>query len=193
MSDNDTTTPEDDKAASGTETGTPKEPDRKPGGSDDKTTGTDTTKTGTGDGDGPPWDRTGETFDPERAWTLIQNLRAEVASSKKSGKTEPGELVERVSALESQLAAASAAVARERVGRVHGLPDDVVALLGDGDEETLSARAAALIKWADGREDAALPKKRTTPARTRGSFPNEQPDETDPAKLAEQVLARRGQ
>ena len=30
----------------------------------------------------PPWERDGETFDPERAWKLVQNLKAELASVK---------------------------------------------------------------------------------------------------------------
>lgn len=30
----------------------------------------------------PPWERDGETFDPERAWKLIQNLKAELAAVK---------------------------------------------------------------------------------------------------------------
>lgn len=30
----------------------------------------------------PPWERDGETFDPERAWKLVQNLKAELAAVK---------------------------------------------------------------------------------------------------------------
>ena len=30
----------------------------------------------------PPWERDGETFDPERAWKLLQNLKAELAAVK---------------------------------------------------------------------------------------------------------------
>lgn len=30
----------------------------------------------------PPWEREGETFDPERAWKLVQNLKAELAAVK---------------------------------------------------------------------------------------------------------------
>lgn len=30
----------------------------------------------------PPWERDGETFDPERAWKLVQNLKAELARVK---------------------------------------------------------------------------------------------------------------
>lgn len=30
----------------------------------------------------PPWERDGETFDPERAWKLVQNLKAELATVK---------------------------------------------------------------------------------------------------------------
>lgn len=30
----------------------------------------------------PPWERDGETFDPERAWKLVQNLQAELARVK---------------------------------------------------------------------------------------------------------------
>lgn len=32
--------------------------------------------------DTPPWERDGETFDPERAWKLVQNLKAELAAVK---------------------------------------------------------------------------------------------------------------
>lgn len=30
----------------------------------------------------PPWERDGEAFDPERAWKLVQNLKAELAAVK---------------------------------------------------------------------------------------------------------------
>lgn len=30
----------------------------------------------------PPWERDGKTFDPERAWKLVQNLKAELAAVK---------------------------------------------------------------------------------------------------------------
>ena len=39
----------------------------------------------------PPWERDGETFDPERAWKLVQNLKAELATvkAKQAEASEP--------------------------------------------------------------------------------------------------------
>jgi hypothetical protein len=37
----------------------------------------------------PPWERTGEAFDPARAWTLIERLRADLGAAKSAPPTVP--------------------------------------------------------------------------------------------------------
>ena len=48
----------------------------------------------------PPWERDGEIFDPERAWKLVQNLKAELAAVK-AKQTEAPEPVAEESEQES--------------------------------------------------------------------------------------------
>lgn len=147
------------------------------------------------DPDAPPWERNGDEFNAETAWQLIQNLRAEVARTKRPAEAGGSdELVQRVAVLEKQLTDERAAAARERIGRQHALPDEVVALLGDGTDDELSARAGALIEWANThtRPAPARGARRRPVAELRtGTTPEEPPADTDPARLAARVAERR--
>lgn len=149
----------------------------------------------------PPWERDGTEFDAARAWTLITNLRAEVAAAKTPApppavadepESNPAtDTAARVAALES-------ALARERVGRKHSLPDGVIDLLGDGDEDALSARATALIEWAVTQQQPAAPapaslrRRPLADLRPGTTNPADTPTETDPAALAAAVMSARG-
>ncbi|MGH8794553.1 MAG: hypothetical protein ACRDXX_18125, partial [Stackebrandtia sp.] len=152
---------------------------------DSGTTGGSTADTAPRGPEVPPWERDGQSFDPERAWNLIRNLRAEVAEAKRTaardtdgGDGKASELSRRVEALSSQLA-------RERVARKHELPDELVDLLGDGDEKALAERAEKLIAWRDQTTAEAEPVPLRRPAQKPrgGADPTATPVETDPAKL----------
>ncbi|ADD43875.1 hypothetical protein [Stackebrandtia nassauensis] len=211
------TTPEDaatGTGATGEESGTlaevPPEPPAAASGTTPAATGTTAGDSGTsGDAppppapapadsppEAPPWERTGQPFDAETAWKLITNLRAEVARGKAGAPTGPGgtdELAQRVTSLEQQLAEERAA-ARARIGEQHQMPEPVVALLGDGDGKTLAARAQALIDWAHtlNRPAPSRGARRRPVAELRsGTTPEQPPEDTDPARLAAQVAARR--
>jgi hypothetical protein len=118
----------------------------------------------------PPWGSDDE-FNPEKAWNLLQNVRADLADTKASleaARQEASELQEfRVKAQEAEESAAETALSlhRERAARVHGLGDEQFEFLAElTDPEAIDARASKL---------AAMTAKKSEPARpvdmTQGS------------------------
>lgn len=98
-------------------------------------------------------------FDEARARTLIENLRAEVASlkTKRTAKTDADD---RVSAAETRAADAERALYVERAIRKHSIAEDLVEFLTGTTEAEIDERAQKLAAATAGR----APEKPETPA-----------------------------
>ncbi|MEV6526883.1 hypothetical protein AB0M43_33625 [Longispora sp. NPDC051575] len=152
-----------------------------------------------------PWERDGTPFDPGRAWALIEGLRADLTKAKTPAPVTPvppaapaapaaAPAVPAAATVEADLAALRAELARERLARKHGLDDDLVSLLGTGTEAEIAARAELLAaRLGAAPATPAAPPVARRPVEVRaGSDPTGGPvEETDPAKLAAAVRARR--
>lgn len=124
-------------------------------------------------------------FDPEKAREKITKLNSEnknLRQRAKNAESGAGEKDSRISDLET-------ALARERVGRRLGLPDQLVDRLKGSTEEELLADAQALVDLVSPK---ATVKKRPTERLAGGGEPEEEPEENDPAKLAAAIRAARG-
>lgn len=146
-------------------------------------------------------------FDPEKAWKLITNLRGDVDKAKKRGdelaskvkqfedstKSEQEKAAEAAQAAQQQAEAATREAARLRIALKKGLTEtQAKRLVGDTEEDLEKDADDLLSSFKDddssGDDDGArrTPKPRLRP----GAAPSAEPDETDPAKLAEQVPRR---
>jgi hypothetical protein len=148
----------------------------------------------------PPWGDEEENFDAERAWELIQNLRADVSKLKterdeardKAKKLEDEKLSDQErkdkearEATERATAAETEAI-RLRVAMKHGLEEEDLDLLGTGDEEAIEARAKRLAERTAPTSDDVAPRRPRERLRP-GAAPAATPEDNDPAALAEQV------
>lgn len=148
----------------------------------------------------PPW---GDDFDAERAWKLVQNLRADnekktaklhdfekaAADKAEAEKTELERAIARAEKAEKSLADRDAAERRKAVLDKHGLDEtDAAFLLGVADDE-LDAKAEALAtRLGVSKKDAAeeipgKPKPKLLPGHATGDA---EPD-FDPIALADSV------
>jgi hypothetical protein len=162
------------------------------------TTPPDTDPTAPADGERrPPWERSGEPFDPNRAWTLIERLRTDLAAARTPAapaapsRAEPSTAPPAPAATDVDTLRAE--LVRERVARKFGLDDDLVELLGTGDEATITARAKTLADrlTTTSAPSSGSPVPRCPVEQLRGDAdPTIAPEETDPVKLAAKV--RRG-
>lgn len=152
----------------------------------------------------PPW---GDDFDAGRAWTLVQNLRAD--KDKLSGKvtdfekaaqaqadkekTDLQRATERAERAEKAIADREAADKRQAVLGKHGLSAEDAAFLAGVSDDDLDARAQALAarlgvgKATDAAE--AIPGK-PTPTLTAGHESSDAAEAFDPLALAEKVHKR---
>lgn len=123
----------------------------------------------------PPWG-TEEQFDPAKAWSLIQNLRGDLAKEKgrvaeltpyeqkireaeEAQKTEVQRLTEQMTALQQTAKQREAEALRYRIALQHGIPDEDAAIFLTGaDEPTLKAQAERLAAL---RVPQAAPTSRT--------------------------------
>ena len=138
----------------------------------------------------PPWERDGETFDPERAWKLVQNLKAELASVKAKQaeapeptaaeepapepETEPTEAETSESQDDSaaQIASLQAELARVKALAAVGLSQDFAPFVPGETSEEIEANLATLQKLIS---DAANEKTEAVLAaapKSRGMAPN---------------------
>lgn len=104
----------------------------------------DPAKTVDANGAKPPWERDGQSFDPERAWDLIEKLRAENTKLK-----DPATTSRQAQKLAEQAAEQAKREAYAELGRSLGLVDD-----DDTDPDVLSARIeqAQDFAWKSGVE-----------------------------------------
>lgn len=139
----------------------------------------------------PPWERDGETFDPERAWKLVQNLKAELAAvkAKQAGSPEPtatevpeqepeAESVEAETSSEAQddsaaqIASLQADLARVKALAAVGLSPDFAPFVPGASSEEIEKNLATLQKLIS---DAANEKTEAVLAaapKSRGMAPN---------------------
>lgn len=138
----------------------------------------------------PPWERDGETFDPERAWKLVQNLKAELAAvkAKQAEAPEPAaeepeqepesEPVEAENSSESQddsaaqIASLQTELARVKALAAVGLSQDFAPFVPGATSEEIEKNLATLQKLIS---DAANEKTEAVLAaapKSRGMAPN---------------------
>lgn len=138
----------------------------------------------------PPWERDGETFDPERAWKLVQNLKAELASVKAKQaeapepaaeepapepEAEPTEAETSSAAQDDsavQIASLQAELARVKALAAVGLSQDFAPFVPGATSEEIEANLATLQKLIS---DAANEKTEAVLAaapKSRGMAPN---------------------
>lgn len=139
----------------------------------------------------PPWERDGETFDPERAWKLVQNLKAELAAvkAKQAESPEPtatevpeqepeAESVEAETSSEAQddsaaqIASLQADLARVKALAAVGLSPDFAPFVPGASSEEIEKNLATLQKLIS---DAANEKTEAVLAaapKSRGMAPN---------------------
>lgn len=137
----------------------------------------------------PPWERDGETFDPERAWKLVQNLKAELAAVKakqaeapapaaeepeQEPEAEPTEAETSESQDDSaaQIASLQAELARVKALAAVGLSQDFAPFVQGETSEEIEKNLATLQKLIS---DAANEKTEAVLAaapKSRGMAPN---------------------
>lgn len=118
-----------------------------------------------------PWERDGETFDPEKAWKLIQNLREEKEQlSTKNRALEDEKLTkqqrmerdlneanEKIKAYETRTAWAEAKAAHPM------LTDDDLNLIGAGSPEEIKTKAAKLAERLEAQAASVSKNNQTEP------------------------------
>lgn len=138
----------------------------------------------------PPWERDGEAFDPERAWKLVQNLKAELAAvkAKQAEAPEPTAAEEPVQEPEAkpaeaetsesqddsaaQIASLQAELARVKALAAVGLSQDFAPFVPGETSEEIETSLATLQKLIS---DAANEKTEAVLAaapKSRGMAPN---------------------
>ena len=152
----------------------------------------------------PPW---GDDFDPEKAWKLVQNLRADkekLASRPtlspeqqqqldeynrlvEASKSEAQRQAEAVEAARREAEMTRAEAIRYKAAATHGIGAEHFDLLGTGTEEEVSARAekiAALLAAQAGPAPATAPQTRPVEQMRPGATPGE-------AESADDVLYKQ--
>jgi len=138
----------------------------------------------------PPWERDGETFDPERAWKLVQNLKAELAAvkAKQAEAPEPtaaeepeqepevepseAEASEHQDDSAAQIASLQAELARVKALAAVGLSQDFAPFVPGATSEEIETNLATLQKLIS---DAANEKTEAVLAaapKSQGMAPN---------------------
>lgn len=138
----------------------------------------------------PPWERDGEAFDPERAWKLVQNLKAELAAVKAKQAEAPEPVAAEEPAQEPeakpteaeapepqddsavQIASLQAELARVKALAAVGLSQDFAPFVPGETSEEIEANLATLQKLIS---DAANEKTEAVLAaapKSRGMAPN---------------------
>lgn len=137
----------------------------------------------------PPWERDGETFDPERAWKLVQNLKAELAAvkAKQAEAPEPAaEEPEQESATEpaeaetpepqddsaAQISALQAELARVKALAAVGLSQDFAPFVPGENSEEIETNLATLQKLISAAANEKTEAVLAAVPKIRGMAPN---------------------
>lgn len=147
----------------------------------------------------PPWG-SGE-FDPDRAWKLIQDIRADldkvkterddlrgkVKTHEDATKSDQEKLEERATGAETRAAKAEQEAARLRVALKKGLAETQAKRLVGDTEEQLEADADELLASFRDDGEGQEPPRRPRERLRSGAAPGSEPEKSDPASLAKQV------
>lgn len=138
----------------------------------------------------PPWERDGETFDPERAWKLVQNLKAELAAvkAKQAEAPEPVAAKEPVQEPEdkpaeaetpesqddsaAQIASLQAELARVKALAAVGLSQDFAPFVPGETSEEIETNLATLQKLISDAANEKTEAVLSTAPKSRGLSPN---------------------
>lgn len=139
----------------------------------------------------PPWERDGETFDPERAWKLVQNLKAELAAvkAKQAEVPEPTAAEEPAPEPEAkpseaetsseaqddsaaQIASLQAELARVKALAAVGLSQDFAPFVPGATSEEIEANLATLQKLISDAANEKTEAVLATAPKSRGMAPN---------------------
>lgn len=138
----------------------------------------------------PPWERDGETFDPERAWKLVQNLKAELSAvkAKQAGAPEPTAAEEPAPEPEdkpaeaeapdsqddsaAQIASLQAELARVKALAAVGLSQDFAPFVPGETSEEIEANLATLQKLISNAANEKTEAVLTAAPKSRGMAPN---------------------
>jgi hypothetical protein len=142
-----------------------------------------------------PWERDGTPFDPARAWSLVQSVRADldktradrdglktnVETYRQAQLTKEQQLEERVATAESGRVAAVAESLRLRVAAEYGLSAVDLPLLGQGAEAELRANAKRLaeLTLAAAQQHGPPTPQRPVENLRPGATPTDQPSDDD--------------
>lgn len=139
----------------------------------------------------PPWERDGETFDPERAWKLVQNLKAELATvkAKQAEAPEPTAAEEPVQEPEAepieaetssaaqddsaaQVASLQAELARVKALAAVGLSQDFAPFVPGETSEEIETNLATLQKLISDAANEKTEAVLSAAPKSRGMAPN---------------------
>lgn len=138
----------------------------------------------------PPWERDGETFDPERAWKLVQNLKAELASvkAKQAEAPEPtaaeepapepeaepaeAEAPEPQDDSAAQIASLQAELARVKALAAVGLSQDFAPFVPGATSEEIETNLATLQKLISDAANEKTEAVLKADSKSRGMAPN---------------------
>lgn len=138
----------------------------------------------------PPWERDGETFDPERAWKLVQNLKAELAAvkAKQTEAPEPAAAEEPAPEPEAepteaeapepqedsaaQIASLQAELARVKALATVGLSQDFAPFVPGATSEEIEKNLATLQKLISDAANEKTEAVLTAAPKSRGMAPN---------------------
>lgn len=141
----------------------------------------------------PPWG-TDEEFNPEKAWKLIQDLRADKDKLKpladKARELEQAQMSEQerltaaLDAAQAEGTSAKTEAAKLRAAIKHRLSEDDLELLGDGTPEQIEERAEKLAVRIGSNEEPVVPV-------TRRQGGDGQAPAQSPEQLADAVIKRQ--
>lgn len=139
----------------------------------------------------PPWERDGETFDPERAWNLVQNLKAELAAVKAKQaevpeptaaeepapepEAEPTEAETSSAAQDdsaAQIASLQAELARVKALAAVGLSQDFAPFVPGATSEEIETNLATLQKLISDAANEKTEAVLKADSKSRGMAPN---------------------
>jgi len=131
-------------------------------------------------------DEPADDFDADRALKKIRKLNSENRNLRKA-KEQAEEKAKGSDEKDTRIKALEAENLRIRIGAKHGLPDELIdRLKGDTEEDILADAEKLLAVMAGKKPPTDRPK-----ARLRGGTdPDEEPEETDPRKLAALIPRR---
>lgn len=138
----------------------------------------------------PPWESDGETFDPERAWKLVQNLKAELAAvkAKQAEAPEPATAEEPAPEPEAepaeaepaapqddsaaQIASLQAELARVKALAAVGLSQDFAPFVPGATSEEIEKNLATLQKLISDAANENTEAVLAAAPKSRGMAPN---------------------